>query len=98
MPEIGTSGSMSGDGKRGVAEWPKLPRPSSTYMRPPLSRGVFRWCLAILIAFGYGCGRAVKPRSRERCAEGAGLEGAPTSVTSYWRSQILSYSVTPAAV
>jgi hypothetical protein len=27
---IGTSGSMSGDGKRGVAEWPKLPRPSST--------------------------------------------------------------------
>jgi hypothetical protein len=30
MPEIGTSGSMSGDGKRGVAEWPKLSRPSST--------------------------------------------------------------------
>jgi len=30
MPEIGTSGSMSGDGKRGVAKWPKLPRPSST--------------------------------------------------------------------
>jgi hypothetical protein len=30
MPEIGTSGLMSGDGKRGVAEWPKLPRPSST--------------------------------------------------------------------
>jgi len=30
MPEIGTSGSMSGDGKRGAAEWPKLPRPSST--------------------------------------------------------------------
>ena len=24
------SGSMSGDGKRSVAEWPKLPRPSST--------------------------------------------------------------------
>jgi hypothetical protein len=41
MPEIGTSGSMSGDGKRGVAEWPKLPRPSSTYMRTPLSRGYF---------------------------------------------------------
>ena len=30
MPEIGTSGSMSGDGKRSVAERPKLPRPSST--------------------------------------------------------------------
>ena len=30
MPEIGTSGSMSEDGKRSVATWPKLPRPSST--------------------------------------------------------------------
>src|SRR5216684_3360000 len=36
MPEIGTSGSMSGDGKRSVAEWPKLPRPSSTL--PPEER------------------------------------------------------------
>jgi hypothetical protein len=35
MPEIGTSGSMSGDGKRGVAEWPKLPRPSSTLPKLP---------------------------------------------------------------
>ena len=30
MPEIGTSGSMSRDGKRRVAAWPKRPRPSST--------------------------------------------------------------------
>jgi hypothetical protein len=30
MREIRTSGSMSGDGKRGVAAWRKLPRPSST--------------------------------------------------------------------
>ena len=30
MPEIGTYGSTSGDGKRGDAAWPKLPRPSST--------------------------------------------------------------------
>ena len=30
MLEIGTSGSMSGEGKRGVAKWPKLPRLSST--------------------------------------------------------------------
>ena len=30
MPEIGTYGSMSGDGKRDDAAWPKLPRPSST--------------------------------------------------------------------
>jgi hypothetical protein len=28
--EIRTLRSMSGDGKRGVAAWPKLPRPSST--------------------------------------------------------------------
>jgi DnaK suppressor protein len=30
MRETRTSGSMSGDGKRSVAAWPKLPRPSST--------------------------------------------------------------------
>ena len=28
-------------------------------------KGIFRWCLAILIAPGYGFGRTVKPRSRE---------------------------------
>ena len=46
MPEIGTSGSMSGDGKRGVAERPKLPRPSSTL--PSLQ--ILRWNL--MSAFG----------------------------------------------
>jgi len=35
MPEIGTSGSMSGDGKRSVAAWPKSPRPSSTLPKLP---------------------------------------------------------------
>ena len=30
MPEIGTSGSMSGDGKRSDAEMAQAPRPSST--------------------------------------------------------------------
>src|SRR5436309_8920391 len=30
MPEIGTSGLMSGERKRSVAAWPKLPRLSST--------------------------------------------------------------------
>ena len=30
MLEIGTSGLMSGEGRRGDAEWPKPPRPSST--------------------------------------------------------------------
>ena len=46
MPEIGTSGSMSGDGKRGVAEWPKLPRPSSTLPKRrfvALQRYVWSW-------------------------------------------------------
>src|SRR5882762_553600 len=38
MPEIGTSGSMSGDGKRSVAEWPKLPRLSSTLPSQPWQR------------------------------------------------------------
>ncbi len=32
MREIRTSGLMSGDGKPGVAEWPMLPRPSSTLL------------------------------------------------------------------
>jgi hypothetical protein len=34
MPEIGTSGLMSGDGKRGVGIGPNLPRPSSTLPEP----------------------------------------------------------------
>ncbi len=36
MREIRTSGSMSGDEKRSVAAWPKLPRSSSTL---PLGQG-----------------------------------------------------------
>ena len=32
----GTSGSMSGDGKRSVAAWLKLPRPSSTLPKLPI--------------------------------------------------------------
>ena len=36
MRQLRTSGSMSGDGKRGVAERPKLLRPSSTL---PFLRG-----------------------------------------------------------
>ena len=42
MQEIRTSGSMSGDGKRSVAAWPKLPRPSSTLpKRRKLRRRVY---------------------------------------------------------
>jgi hypothetical protein len=40
MQEIRTSGSMSGDGKRSVAAWPKLPRPSSTLPKRPKAYGV----------------------------------------------------------
>jgi hypothetical protein len=47
MPEIGMSGSMSGDGKRGVAERPKLPRPSSTLPKRQFAAvqryGRYRW-------------------------------------------------------
>ncbi len=52
MPEIGTSGSMSGEGKRGDAEWPKPPRPSSTLLRDAgewsqLPQG---WCITYQMA------------------------------------------------
>ncbi len=35
MPEIGTSGLMSGERKRSVAAWLKLPRLSSTLLAHP---------------------------------------------------------------
>ena len=36
MPETGTFGLMSGERKRSVAVWPKLPRLSSTLPRPDM--------------------------------------------------------------
>src|SRR2546421_153806 len=46
MPEIGTSGLMSGERKRSVAAWPKLPRLSSTLLHPsnrtPAHRSLLR--------------------------------------------------------
>ena len=72
MREIRTSGSMSGDGKRSVAAWPKLPRPSSTLPQ--------RKCrsLSVTSAPGMSCGRAEsaaslqpmtpsEPRGRRHC-------------------------------
>jgi hypothetical protein len=55
MPEIGTSGSMSGDGKRSAAAWPKLPRPSSTLPFLPFAAlhhhgSCWRDCVAKLLA------------------------------------------------
>jgi hypothetical protein len=37
MREIRTSGSMSGDGKRSVAAWPKLPGPSGGSLQSSVS-------------------------------------------------------------
>ena len=66
MPEIGTSGLMSGDGKRGDGQRPQATAPILDLYEGGAVKGyLFRWCLAILIALGYGFGCAVKPRSRE---------------------------------
>ncbi|MEH2557670.1 hypothetical protein V1286_005199 [Bradyrhizobium algeriense] len=45
MPEIGTSGLMSGERKRDVAEWPKSPRLSSTLLAPSGLRAGILVCL-----------------------------------------------------
>ena len=50
MLEIGTSGSMSGEGKRGVAAWPKLPRLSSTLPKR-VSRAPSRVAMARLAKY-----------------------------------------------
>jgi hypothetical protein len=79
MPEIGTSGSMSGDGKRSVAEWPKLPRPSSTLpfrtWRPPRLTSAFG-AKADLVnpMIGAECGAAACSRN-ERLWNGNRSEG-----------------------
>ena len=64
MPEIGTSGSMSGDGKRAIGKASST-APILDLYEDAAVKGIFRWCLAILIAPGYGIRRTVKPRSRE---------------------------------
>ena len=48
MPEIGTSGLMSGDGKRGDGQVAhKLPRPSSTLPLPPSA--IQSSCVAVFL-------------------------------------------------
>ncbi len=64
MPEIGTSGSMSGERKRGDTEWPKPPRSSSTLlfgvfgsMRDGLNRRLQFLLIVSLRWFGLFSGR-----------------------------------------
>jgi hypothetical protein len=61
MPEIGTSGSMSGDGKRSAAAWPKLPRPSSTLPKLPT------WDVRPTVAIGGKAECAGRPARSRWC-------------------------------
>src|SRR4029450_2016506 len=54
MPEIGTSGSMSGDGKRSVAAWPKRPRPSSVKRFETIHHYSVEVAHGFLLLFGIG--------------------------------------------
>jgi hypothetical protein len=66
----------------------KPPRHISTYMSAPLSRGIsvtFSDLDRLLVT---DLGARSSPAAAKRCAKGAGLEGAPKSVTSSKISQI----------
>src|SRR5258707_13968183 len=59
-----------GHGRDGCCQPPPAQIPACAANAPGLYddaavKGIFRWCLAILIALGYGFRRAVKPRSRK---------------------------------
>jgi hypothetical protein len=80
------AGYRKSDGKRSDGQGPKPPRSSSTYMRAPLSRGIsvaFSDLDSLLVT---DLGARSSPAAAKRCAKGAGLEGAPKSVTSSKRS------------
>lgn len=54
MPEIGTSGLMSGERKRSVAEWPKLPRLSSTLLSALALRAAADKLMRATLGAGHG--------------------------------------------
>src|SRR5246127_5937100 len=98
MPEIGTSSSMSGDGKRSVGHRPQATAPVLDLYEGAAVKGIsvaFSDLDSLLVT---DLGARSSPAAAKRCAKGAGLEGAPKSVTSSSRSQIFSYSVAPAFV
>jgi hypothetical protein len=73
-----------------LAKSPKLPRPSSTYMKARLSRGVSAVFSDLDSSFFLSDRRErSSPAAAKRCAEGVGLEGALLSETSSKGSQIL---------
>ena len=86
MPEIGTYGSMSGDGKRGDAAWPKLPRPSSTLPFRPLSAGIVRGRTVMcvnLIGTGTRWQRGNKLVDLPRATSCAGVQAIPCELVTH---------------
>ncbi len=77
MREIRTSGSMSGEGKRSDAEWPKLPRPSSTLLCAYVKR---------LKSSKHGCTEIPVEMALFEVAEAAGS----SAIVGMYRNQFVS--------
>ena len=80
MPEIRTSDSMSGEGKRSDATWPKPPRPSSTLLCP-LRGAVF---LQPLVGEALGFREIGRPRYNGGCEHGDGVNTATLDIHGWY--------------